>query len=123
MGSLHDAGVVSIWQAQKRLTMVLQREGQKDRFLVLTYSLVDEPYLDPSALPEKYRSPLAAWLYDEIDVEPEPAETLWSHAILLSNGWEVRLRFQKVSISRPKALLPDGASFALPPQNLLTRSA
>jgi hypothetical protein len=112
-----------MWQAQKRLTMVLQREGQRDRFLVLTYSLVEEPYLDSSALPEKYRSPLAAWLYDEIDVEPEPAETIWSHAILLSNGWEVRLRFHKLSISRPKALLPEAPRFAPPSENPLTRSA
>jgi hypothetical protein len=30
----------------------------------------------------------------------------FTHDILLSNGWEVRLRFRSMNVTRPAALLP-----------------
>jgi hypothetical protein len=67
--SFHDATVVNLWSAKTRLTILLQEEGSTDEVVLLTYSLVEAPYLDTSALPERYRSAAAAWLYDEIDVD------------------------------------------------------
>jgi hypothetical protein len=134
LGSLHDASVLGMWHTPTQLTIVLQEERRANQLLILTYSLVDPPYLDPAALPEKYRSPQADWLYDEIDVErgtlfdvtariqlkstqqsPNPGEqpraTVYTHAILLSNGWELRLRFYQLAITRPTALLPNAPRF------------
>ena len=143
LGSLHDAGVVGMWHTQTRLTIALQEEGRTEQLLLLTYSLVEPPYLDPAALPEHYRSSLAAWLYDEIDVERDtvfdvsarlqlkalpanagepPRAAVYTHAILLSNGWELRLRFYQLAITRPTALLPSVPRFAEAAQ-ALQRSA
>ena len=128
-GSLHDARVAGLWQAHTRLTIVLQRESDASRLCVLTYHLVDSPCIDPAALPEMHRSAQAAWLYDEIGVDREArfdatagiqyragsqaatnggqqrGVAVFTHDILLSNGWELRLRFHRLHVARPTALL------------------
>jgi len=55
-GSLHDAAVVAMWNARTRLTILLQEDGRPGQFLLLSYSLIDPPYVDPAALPERFRS-------------------------------------------------------------------
>jgi hypothetical protein len=121
--------VVSIWQAQTRLTIVLQLQGEPSRLCVLTYSLIDSPYLDPSALPDQYRSGQATWLYDEIGIDRDTlfdaatgiqyrsgsqttvnggqqrGAAVYTQDVLISNGWELRLRFHQLTITRPTALI------------------
>src|SRR5262249_13393734 len=113
LGSLHDARVLGMWQAQTRLTIVLQPAGEASRLCVRTYSLVGSPSIDPPALPGPYRSGGAAWLYDEIGIDRDTlfdtaarapldpgaraaenggtqrAAVVFTHDILLSNGWEL----------------------------------
>jgi hypothetical protein len=130
LGSLHDARVIGLWQAQLRLTVVLQREGETSRLCILTYALVDPLSVDARALPERYRSERTMWLYDEIGVDREtlfdaaagvqyrtgspetgnggqpPGAPVFTHEILLSNGCELRLRFHRFRIERPTVLFP-----------------
>ena len=105
LGSLHDAHVLGMWHGRTRLKVALQTERQSAKLCILTYSLIDSPSIDLSALAEPYRSRDAVWLYDEIGRE-EPGKTVFLHDILLSNGWEIRLRFHQLNVERPTALLP-----------------
>jgi hypothetical protein len=129
LGSLHDARVLGIWQAKTRLTLVLQLESDLSRLCVITYWLVGSPYVDPSALPESHRSGHTSWLYDEIGIDGNTTfdtathiqlksgpqvtanggqrrRAVFTQDILLSNGWELRLRFHQVNVARPTALTP-----------------
>jgi hypothetical protein len=113
---LHDARVLDMWHGQRsRFTITLHPESDPSRLVVLVYSLKEPPTIDQDALPTEARSTPVAWLYDELDVErPNSHRTkpldrrplLYTHNILLSNGWEVRLRFRQVTISRPVSLIP-----------------
>jgi hypothetical protein len=104
---LHDADVLSMSRTGETLAITLQLEPPDNSLLVLTYSLVESPQIDHSALPSEYRAEQPAWLYDEIGLsEPGAAALLFTHHILLSNGWEVRLKFRKFKLSRPETLLP-----------------
>jgi hypothetical protein len=44
-------------------------------------------------------------MYDEIGVEGG-GKPVFTHSILLSSGWEVRLRFRRFEFQHPEALLP-----------------
>jgi hypothetical protein len=145
--SLHDARVLNVWHARTRLTIVLRRETADAALLVLEYSLVDTPYINVSALPEQYRSADASWLYDEIDIERDtifdtaariqyksaalPADDggqdrvapVFRHGILLSNGWELQLRFHGARLSRPSGLIPAVAESSAQGDSILQRSA
>jgi hypothetical protein len=122
-GSLHDVPLLSIWQAQSRLTLALAPSQPEDRLLVLTYSLVAEPTLDRNALPEPYQSSRVEWLFDELSIDKARAgdwssglhngRHIFSHDILLSNGWELHLRFHRLALTRPEALVSEGQNHAL----------
>jgi hypothetical protein len=118
---LHDADVLSMSRRGDTLCVTLQLDPPAEFLLALTYSLVEEPRVNRSALPPEYRTPQPAWLYDEVGIaEPRPAPPrrraggrrgakappVYSHDVLLSNGWEVGLRFSRVRLSQPMALLP-----------------
>ena len=127
-GSMHDARVLEIGTTQRRLTMLLL-EDRAPRLVSLTYSLVDAPLIDRATLPLEHQSTPTLWLYDEIERDPEmrynvrlriqnrvsappapaPGEDGWRpifrHSILLSNGWEIRLRFHRLRATRTTSLL------------------
>ena len=136
LGSFHDAHVLAMWQAQTRLTIVLRRDGEASKACVLTYSLIGAPSINPSVLPEAYRSGEALWLYDEMGVDrntasdsasatgrPKPGATVFTHDILLSNGWEVRLGFRRLEVARPTALIPGAPRPPAETQDLLRSTA
>jgi hypothetical protein len=103
---LHDARVLDMWQGQvSRCTITLQPESTPSQLVVLAYSLVEAPVVQKEVLPAESRSEPVTWLYDELHVESADGST-FTHDILLSNGWEVRLRFRNVTVTRPQALLP-----------------
>lgn len=133
---LHDAAVLCMSRRGKTLSVTLQLEPPAESLLVLNYSLLGDPEINRSALPAEYCADYAAWLYDEVEVErplsaaprqkgkkngratedrPVP---VYSHKILLSNGWEVSVRFRVLRLSRPTALIPcvrpDEASLRVP---------
>jgi hypothetical protein len=113
--ALHDARVIDLSRGQRsRFTIILQPESDPSRQVVLAYSLVEPVEIIEDALPEAARSQPLQWLYDELeDVqgadnssqrERSGART-FLHSILLSNGWEVKLRFGRVNVTRPVSLL------------------
>jgi hypothetical protein len=106
---LHDARVLDMWWGGKtRFTITLQPESDPSRLVVLAYSLLAPPELDPEAIPDELRSSPAAWLYDELNVSGNGRAkgTAFTHDILLSDGREVRLRFRNVLVNRPIPLVP-----------------
>src|SRR5207237_1399545 len=88
----------------------------------------------------EHRTPHALWLYDELDVDadvvfspkrhilekaaavsaPGVGKGEWKpvflHSILLSNGWEIRLRFHRLAATRMKSLLRPGTPPSAPPK-------
>jgi hypothetical protein len=136
--SLHDASLLAMWRTDTSLTLVLQPERPAS-LVVLTYSLIDAPVIDTSAFPMQYRTRDAAWLYDEIDIDgratydssPEDAaesgktnaSPVMTHAILMSNGYEVRLRFHRLEVSRPTALFPSPTEAGTDTGGLFPKSA
>jgi hypothetical protein len=125
LGSLHDAQVVDVGTRGRQMTVVLRREDTPG-LLSLAYSLVEAPWTDKAALPEEHRSAPLIWLYDEVARDPEmvydagqriqaraadpPAKEegwkpIFQHSILLSNGWEVRVRFHRLSVTWTTSLL------------------
>jgi hypothetical protein len=122
-GSLHDARVIAIGTAERKITIVVQEE-LVPTLLSLTYSLVDDAMIERDAFAEVHRATDAVWLYDEIEIEPKSfpgaktrrtgkanvsqtngQRTVFRHSILLSNGWEIRLRFHRLNFARTTSLL------------------
>jgi hypothetical protein len=112
---LHDARVLTMHQSDQDFFITLQPIAPPAHLIVLGYSLVEEPMIEQNVLPpERCREPIE-WLYDELDLDrPEgprglPASTgkpTFRHDILLSNGWEVRLRFRSAWVKRPLRVIP-----------------
>jgi hypothetical protein len=113
---LHDARVLDMWPGRRsRFTITLQPESDPSHLVILVYSLEEPAAIIQDVLPASVRSEPVAWLYDELNVE-RPGNgaggsagrqpVLYTHDILLSNGWEVRLRFRSVTVSRPVSLIP-----------------
>ena len=104
---LHDAAILEMSRGQRgRFTITLHPESDPARLVTLDYSLVEEPSVDENALPDLLRSSPVCWLFDELDVQEREGQPMFCHDILLSNGWEVRLRFRKVVVHRPYSLIP-----------------
>jgi hypothetical protein len=112
---LHDARVLGMWLVDRqRFTISLQPESDPSRLVLFAYSLVKLPQVHRAALPASACSTPVTWLYDEVDIAPptggqgvdaRPGRT-FRHNILLSNGWEIRLRFHRVAVTRAAALIP-----------------
>jgi hypothetical protein len=106
---LHDARVLGMWLGRvSRFTISLQPESDPSRLVVLTYSLLEPPGVNKRALPPESCSEPVAWLYDELDIQSATKKRLrvFVHSILLSNGWEIRLRFRDVTVTRPMSFIP-----------------
>jgi hypothetical protein len=109
---LHDATVLSTWLEKKRLEILLYSDPPDGRLFLLVYALAERPRVIPSGIPPEYQTPHQGWMYDEIGVEDggpsgqAGQSVVFTHAILLSGGWEVRLRFRRFHYRRPEALLP-----------------
>jgi hypothetical protein len=119
---LHDAKVLSIFQSGANLSITLQPEHEDDKLVVLSYTLVGDPRLNTAAFSDEYRTEYSAWMYDEFS-QGKPIARLpgqrgkgadqqngsvpvYCHDILLSNGWELFLRFRQFKVTRPRCLLP-----------------
>jgi hypothetical protein len=113
--ALHDARVIDLSRGQRsRFTIILQPESDPSRQVVLAYSLVEPVEIIEDALSEAARSQPLQWLYDELEDAqtvdngnqlPRPDARTFLHSILLSNGWEVKLHFRSVTVTRPVSLL------------------
>jgi hypothetical protein len=105
---LHDALILSIGRHQDSFAIVLQIDPPPQSILALTYELTAPPEIRRGVLPPELCTPehVTEWQYEEIERLPgEPAT--WQHSILLSNGWEIQLRFRDVRVEEFEAVLPD----------------
>jgi hypothetical protein len=112
---LHDARVLTMHQDEDQFFITLQPPSDPERLVVLSYSLVEEPVIEQNVLPEERSREPIEWLYDELDLDrPEGPRGLpvsqgkptVRHNILLSNGWEVLLRFRSAWVKRPLRVIP-----------------
>ncbi len=101
---LHDAPVLAVGQSREDFSITLQPPSDPERLTVLSYKLVEEPRIEPNVLPPERCREQIEWLYDELDLD-RPQSTL-RHNILLSNGWEVTLRFRWARVKRPLRVIP-----------------
>jgi hypothetical protein len=136
--ALHDADVVSITRLKDTLSVTLRPEVSGD-LLILSYELIGAPLINCDAFPPDYQTTHVAWLYDELGVERVPGPPSWltardrargdglitvaTHHILLSNGWEMGLKFRKFKLSRPETYLPSPGTTSGNTLDGLTRSA
>lgn len=119
---LHDAEVLALTRSRDNLSITLLPELDDGHLLVLTYTLVEEPRVNRSAFPDPYRTTSIGWLYDELsmgtpmprlpsrrsrEAQPSTDVPTYCHEILLSNGWELVVRFRQIKITRPGRLLPE----------------
>jgi hypothetical protein len=109
LGGFHDGTVLAIWRGRGKLNVLVETERPAEQLFLLVYSLVANPEVNQSALPAEYRTERAGWMYDEIRVEGgekgNPATARFLHSILLSNGWEITLRFSRFDFSRVESIL------------------
>ena len=138
--ALHDADVRSMAQLGNVLSITVQTDPPGPELYILSYTLTEPPRINRSALPREHCTDHATWLYDEF-LLAEPSTGLpnslkrtnrdggaagvgvYTHDILLSNGWEVSLKFRKFKFSHPIALLPASCMEGEDREAALTRSA
>jgi len=107
--SLHDARVLDMYcGGRSRFRITLHPEFQPERLVILTYSLTQPPQIERNVLPERIRSEPITWLYDELALDDRTGKEklMFRHAILLSDGSEVQLRFRYVAVERPVSIVP-----------------
>jgi hypothetical protein len=121
---LHDAQVLSIARRGDRFSIVLRKDIPPQDLVTLTYTLASEPFVDKAAVPPERRAAGMWFEYDEFDVIHRGDNPTFEHAILFSNGWEIRLRFHdlQVSLAEPVYLTPFVAESAVAGARL-TRTA
>jgi hypothetical protein len=113
---LHDARVLSMHQDEDRFEITVQPVSTPGQLVVLFYRLVEDPVIKQGVLPPDRRREPIEWLYDEIDLDrPQSPQGLtndaigkptYRHNILLSNGWEVVVRFNSCAVQRPIRVIP-----------------
>ena len=102
--NLHDANIRSMGLADSKLTLTIALEPPSTRMVTLTYTLTEPPKILRETYDAGFCTPYAEWVYDEIGREDMSGSL--THQILLSNGWEVRLKFRALEIAWSEALLP-----------------
>ncbi len=103
---LHDATVESISRRDDQFVIVLHKDVPPRDVVTLTYTLAGEPFIDRNALPPELRSQVMQFQYDEFDVERRGDLTYWTHSILFSNGWELRLPCRDVQVTLAQPIYP-----------------
>lgn len=119
---LHDAEVLSIGGQSNAFFIVLRLDVPPHEMLVLTYQLLKEAVIDPQALRGREGSGRVLWMYDEVGLV-RGKRGGFSHSILLSNGWEVRLRVSDLHLMRTRALYPVPGTSLAPVAAKVSRSA
>jgi hypothetical protein len=99
---LHDTHFVRAVHnpAERKLTLLFEDRGRQKKFLI-SYFLLGIPIIT------RHPGSLAVdeadfhWvLYDEIDLFPDNRLRAFTHSILLTGGWELRLLFSDMKITR-----------------------
>jgi hypothetical protein len=88
---LHDAEVLHLTRQGERFVMVLQPELPSQTLVILIFNLTEDPVIATGVLPESMATRRPIWLYEEFDLDPRG---LFCFEVLLSCGWEIKLRFR-----------------------------
>src|SRR5206468_3112669 len=103
---------------------VLRKDIPPQDLVVLTYTLLEEPRLDPEALPPERRLQVLDFQYDEFDVTTLDGQQVYSQSIMFGNGWEMALRFRDVQVTLAEPLYPAAGTLLIPaPTGALPQSA
>jgi hypothetical protein len=103
---LHDAHVLSMGRRGDALVISLQLDTPPNDLLTITYSLsgalqvTKEPFAwikDPLPMD---------WLHDEVELVEEGSSKQFVHAIMFSNGWEIRIPFREVQTETASPIVP-----------------
>ena len=122
--SLHDAKIQAMGKQGRAFVITLQLDNPPHSLVTFTFSLLDEPVINTSALPPELCSTghVIEWQYDELELVPgEPPS--WSWALLFSNGWEVKLSFADVQVQELQAVIPVPGNGQVSSTSALTQPA
>ena len=91
----HDAEIIGLTKGsaaalRRRSAELFTRQANK--LLVITYSLLEKPLLQKPLESAVFYEAQPIWLYDEVDM-PKPA--VFSHEILISNGYVFKFLFKQ----------------------------
>jgi len=100
---LHDAEVLSMGRQDHRFLIVLRLDVPPRSLVILNYQLTGLPVIRTGVLPPEHCSAHVTWMYDEVG-RAGGTRAEWTHSILLSNGWEVRLRCRSVRVSQAETV-------------------
>jgi hypothetical protein len=103
---LHDATVWGISRHDNQFVIVLHKDVPPRDVVTLTYTLAAEPRLIQDALPPQLCSRVMRFEHDEFDVVTESGQPYYTHSILFSNGWEIRLPFRDVQVTLAQPIYP-----------------
>jgi hypothetical protein len=88
---LHDAAVLSIGREDDTCVWLLETEPPACKPVVLTFTLEDEPAIQPHTGRGFHTGKPVRWLYEEWDLDRRQRPIF---EVLLSNGWVVKLVFR-----------------------------
>jgi hypothetical protein len=120
---LHDARVLSMGRRGDTFVISLQLDVPPNELLTITYSLAGTPEIKQDLFPWATAAATPHWLYEEIELIRQGNEPYFVHAILFSNGWEVRLPFRAVSLATAYPTFPYPRTPKPAPQAAAPRSA
>ncbi len=120
---LHDAVVWTITRQTNELSMVLRKDIPPQDVVLLTYRLIDEPFLNKNAVPVANRGPVMDFQYDEFELASENGGQVYYQDILFGNGWEMRLHFSDVRVSIASPVYPVPGTVLVPVASAIAKSA
>jgi hypothetical protein len=101
---LHDALLLSMGLAGPTLTMTCALDPPDTRLAMLTYTLAEPPQFLREVTDATFWSVQPEFMYDEVGLDE--ASGAFTNDILLSNGWELRLKFRELAVAWSEALYP-----------------
>ncbi len=111
---LHDAKVQSIARQGNQLILVLHKDIPPRDLVILNYELSSEPVVEPFADALADWSRPTTFQFDELAVEREGENRIYSQSIVFDNGWLMRLRFRDVHITVAQSIYSVSIGGSLP---------
>lgn len=106
---LHDAVLIADGPSDADSYRLVVRSDTPDgEFVEFVYRLTDEPTVHDAGFPDDLKSVAPHWLYDEF--EADAASDRFTHAILFSDGRELRIPFAALEVQRFSPLLTAAAA-------------
>jgi hypothetical protein len=118
-----DAEVLAMSRKDGDFVVTLQLDVPPHDLLTITYALNGPAELIKDKLPSEYISSRPQWLHDELTLIGREENQSFAHAILLSNGWELRVPFREVRLTTATPVFPLPRSRQEPPHAPASQSA